>query len=368
MKHKGISKFFWKTQKKKDFFTEFWGEFLHIVKDIFLLFRNFYHWTVSKIIINIVALWVGLVLALPFFLFAVFIALIDPIPWGTLIVYQLQWINSLLEVLSYATLHTFSFVVMTLVMIVTLLFFLIWNAYSNVLLIRLYRWYLEKEKYDFKKNLYLSAPHIKKFVFVALWHGLILLTPLLLLWSIALVFIALQWGGKITFEVFSLSLLILVLVSIFILSYTLYRILFSVIYLAFDKKEKVEKHSWWHYIKKSMKVTSWVKKYAKFMFVLAFLFLITHPLRLAGENIQNDISRLSSAIEYRALALANPEVAPESPLRETALYYEELSDEKLFANYRGAVLLSILLSVIGFLLFSGLYTMAFVSFYTRILS
>jgi len=111
-----------------------------------------------------------------------------------------------------------------------------------------------------------------------------------------------------------------------------------------------------------------VKKYAKFMFVLAFLFLITHPLRLAGENIQNDISRLSSAIEYRALALANPEVAPESPLRETALYYEELSDEKLFANYRGAVLLSILLSVIGFLLFSGLYTMAFVSFYTRILS
>lgn len=368
MKDSFISRFLWKKKKKKDFFAEFWKEFTQITKDILRLYRNFFHWNFSKIIANIVALWVGLLLALPLFLFAVFIALIDPIPWGTFIIYQVQWVNPIVEVLSYATIHTFSFVVMTIVMILTLILFLIWNAYSNVLLSRIYNWYLDDKKLGFKDNVYFSLPHIKKFTFIAFWHAIILFIPFLLLWSIALVFIALHGGGIISLEVFSILLFILLLVSILTLSYILYRILFSVIHLSFDSAEKVEKHTWWHYIKKSFKLTSSIRKYAKFLFVLAFLFLITHPYRILGDNLQEDASRLGNTIEYRALSLADPEIAQESPLRDTAMFYEELTDEQLFANYRWATLLLIFLSILWFLLISGLYTMVFVSFYRRILN
>ena len=368
MKESYFLKFFGKKKKKKDFFADFWKEFLQILRDLLLLYRNFFHWNISKIIINIVALWVGILLALPLFLFAVFIALIDPIPWTYFIQLQVQWVNPLLEALSYATLHTFSFVVMTIVMILTLTLFLVWNAYSNVLLTRLYESYLDKKRLYFTDNFYFSIPHIKKFTSIALWHGVILFIPLLIIWTLTLILVVLNWGEIISFEIFSISLLIIVLWSVFIFSYILYRVLFSVIYLSFDSSEKVEKHTGWHYIKKSYKITSWFQKYIKFLFILAFLFLLTHPFRIVGNSLQNDISRLQDTIEFRTLSIANPEAALDSPLREVALFYENLSDERLFANYRWATILSIFLSVIWFLLISGLYTMAFVSFHRRILS
>ena len=55
---------------------------------------------------------------------------------------------------------------------------------------------------------------------------------------------------------------------------------------------------------------------------------------MIGNTLQNDISRLQDTLEYRALSVANPEAAFESSLREVALFYEDLSDERLYANYR----------------------------------
>lgn len=367
MKEVYFSKFFKKKKKKKDFFSELTKEFLHVIRDVFLLYKNFLHWNISKLIMNIAALIVGLVLAFPFFLFAVFIGLIDPIPWMSLIYLQLQWVNPLIEALSYASVYTFSFVVMTLVMLITFVIFLIWNAYSNVLLARVYGWYIDDQKLAYKDNYYLSTAHIKKFVFLALWHGVILFIPLLILWSFVLVLAALNGGELITFELFSILLLFVVLIWIFVVSYTLFRIVFSVIFLSFDEPKVVSQHKAWRYIKKSFKLTSWIKKYLKFLFVFAFFFLITHPFRITADTIQNDIQWLRDTIEFRALSIANPEQALESPLADVALFYENLSDEKLFANYRWAITLSILLSVVWFLLLSGLYTMVFVSFYRRIL-
>ncbi|MCH8518398.1 hypothetical protein LAT59_01350 [Candidatus Gracilibacteria bacterium] len=355
-------------KKKKDFFAEFSKEFLKITKDILLLYRNFIHWNISKICINIGGIFVGLALAFPFFLLAVFIALIDPIPWGTFLVYQMQGISPVLEALSYASMYTFSFVVMTFAMICTLIAFLIGNAYSNVLYARLYTEYINGEKLAYRDNIYFSYIHIRRFVTVALWSFLLLFIPLILIALIVGIFIILFGSEIMSFEAFSFSLLGLTLISVFLFSYIIFRLLFSVILMSLDSSKKIIKHSGWYYIKKSIEITSGWKKYFKFLFVLCLLFLILYPFRAVGDEFSTDVKRLRGTIEYRALVIASPEQAEQSGLRETAEFYDSISDENLFANYRGATMLSIIWSIIGFLVLSGLYTMVFVSFYRRVLS
>lgn len=366
MKYKKIKQFF-TLKKKQDFFTEFWSEFVLILKDILRVYKNFLHWAISKIIINIWALLVWVLLALPFVLFAVFVALIDPIPWGAFLVYQMQGITPYFEVLEYAQSSTFSFVLMTVLMLAAVTLFIIGNAYSNILYTRLYKSYIAGEKLPYRENIYISLPHIKRFVSVAAWILLIIALIGLVLLLVAGLCIILFNSEIISFEIFSYALLGLFIISIFIASYILFRLLFSVIILSLESSKKVLKQSAWQYIKKSFQLTAWVKKYTKFLFVLAIIFLVSYPFQNIGQELNRDISQISNVIEYRALELSNPEWAAESSLRDTALYYEDLSDEELFANYRGARMLGIFWSLIGFIVFSGLYMMALVSFYFRIL-
>lgn len=354
-------------KKKKDFFWELSKEVVHIIKDIILLYRNFVHWNLSKMVINIVAIFVWVIFALPFLLFSWFVWLIDPIPWATFISYQIQWVSPILEVMSFASLHTFSFVIMTISMILALTAFLIWNAYSNVLYVRLYSSYLEGEKLSIWKHIYLSRDRLRRFVSIALWHLVYVSIPAFVVLWIVLWVIILHGAGAFSFEVFSLILLIITLLSIFLLSYIIYRLLFSIVLLAKESDTKLSKHSGRHYIKKSLSLTSWWRNYAKFLFVLCLIFLLMYPLWTIWDTLKRDTQNLSSAIEYRALSIANPEAAETSSLREVALFYEDMTDEQLFANYRGASLLSLFITFVWFFLFSGLYTMFFVSFYNRVL-
>ncbi len=358
---------FFERKNKKDFFGELWKEVMYISKDIILLYRNFIHWNLSKIVINIVAIIMWCIFALPFLLFSWFVWLIDPIPWGTFIAYQMQWVSPILEVMSFASLHTFSFVVVTISMILALIAFLIWNAYSNILYVRLYFSYLEGKKISLWEHIHLSWDHIRGFVSIALWHLVYTAVPAFVVLWVVLWVIILHGAGAFSFEVFSLILLIITLFSIFLLSYIVYRLLFSVVLLAKESYTNLSKHSGRHYIKTSLSLTAWWRSYAKFLFVLCVIFLLISPFKSVWDTLKRDIQNLSITIEYRALSIENPEKAETSNLREIATFYEDITDEKLFANYRGARLLSLFMAFIWFFLFSGLYTMFFVSFYTRIL-
>lgn len=358
---------FFKKKNKKDFFSELWGQIVLIAKDILLVYRNFIHWSKSKVIINLSALLTWVVFALPFLLFSLFVWLIDPIPWATFIASQINGVSPILEALSYLSLHPFSFVIMTLAMILTLIAFLIWNAYANVLYVRLYDSYISGEKLHFRENIYLSRPHMRRFIAIALWNLVYLMVPAIIILILILWTVILHSSGSLSFEAFSLTLLAIVLVSVFVFSYILYRLLFAVILLAQDSTKKAAKHSWIHYIKKSLSLTSWWKKYIKFLWVLSIMFLVISPFRSIGETLANDLQNIWKTIEYRALVIADPERAEQSNLREVAELYDLMTDETLFANYRGAKLLNFIWSFIWFFVFSWLYTMLFVSFYTRVL-
>ena len=367
MKESKLLRFFSQKKKKKDFFAEFSSEFMQILKDIILLYRNFFHWLVSKIIINIVAFVIWLVLALPFVVLWVFVALIDPIPWWDFIVYQVRGFDPLPEVLTYASMFIFPFVIVTFLMIWAFIAFVIWNAYSNVLFVPLYEWYIKWEKLDIYKHFRVKFVRIWYFVKIALWQLSIIALPILIVWMIILILTTLFIWEKMSFEAFSLTVLPLIIILIFILSYVIFRVLFSIILFAHSSSKNLVKHSAWYFIKKSFKLTSWVWKYVKFLFVLCTIYIFMYPFTILTNTIANDRERLSQTIEYRALSFENTELLKNSRLYEVAREYEYLSDGQLFANYRWAQLLALAFSIISFLLFSWFYTMVFVSFYNRIL-
>jgi len=68
--------------------------------------------------------------------------------------------------------------------------------------------------------------------------------------------------------------------------------------------------------------------------VLSSIFIFTYPFTAVTDRIGEDRERLNQTIQYRALFLDNSDRAEMSRLREVAMYYENLSDQELFANYR----------------------------------
>lgn len=367
MKHSKILNLFWKKKKKQDFFTQFSFEFKQIVKDMILPYRNFFHWLISKIIINIVAFLIWVTLALPFVVLWVFLALIDPIPWWDFIVYQVRGFDPLPEVLSYASMFIFPFVIMTLLMIWAFIAFIIWNAYSNVLFVPLYRSYMNWEKLGFSKNLQVEFVRIRYFTKIAFIQLSILILPVIIAWIFVLILVN-QWRQEIIgFEAFSLLVLPILLILIFIISYILFRILFSVIIFADTSSKSIQKHSAMHFIKKSLKLTRGFGNYIKFLFVLFTIYILTYPLTAITDRVVEDRDRLAQTIEYRALYVDDSELALNSRIREIALDYENLNDQELRANFRWAQILALLFWIIWFMLFSWIYTMMFVSFYTRVL-
>jgi hypothetical protein len=67
-----------KTHQQKEGFFFFLKT---IYRDILLLYRNFFHWNVSKILITISSFLFALFLSLPFFLILAVIMYFDPIDW-----------------------------------------------------------------------------------------------------------------------------------------------------------------------------------------------------------------------------------------------------------------------------------------------
>jgi len=58
----------------------------NIFSDVLFLYKNFIHWNLSKICINIASFLLGIVLALPFFLLLLFLMWIDPLVWSDLLI------------------------------------------------------------------------------------------------------------------------------------------------------------------------------------------------------------------------------------------------------------------------------------------
>jgi len=58
-----------------------------VIEDIILLYRNFIHWNISKLIIALWGFVLGMIMSIPFFVVVLILASIDPIDWTQILGY-----------------------------------------------------------------------------------------------------------------------------------------------------------------------------------------------------------------------------------------------------------------------------------------
>ncbi|MDD4151841.1 MAG: hypothetical protein PHR68_04465, partial [Candidatus Gracilibacteria bacterium] len=88
--------------------------FSKIFSDIILVYRNFLHWNISKIIISFSSFFFGVLLALPFAFITYLVAYFGPIEWKTLI--QSFYLGNSFDflILSIIAKHLFYFILIVI--------------------------------------------------------------------------------------------------------------------------------------------------------------------------------------------------------------------------------------------------------------
>ncbi len=139
-----------------------------IFQNIILIYRNFFHWNISKICIFLYANIVGFVVSIPFV---------------GIIVYQYFSHYSALGLSVSAQeflLNNIGTVILTILLLLCIIIiFISTYTYGNFLLQNVYKSYLVGEKLPYTKNLYFSGKHFRAYIGILGWMGLYLLAPIM---------------------------------------------------------------------------------------------------------------------------------------------------------------------------------------------
>jgi len=265
--------------------------FKAIFWDIKLVYKNFVHWNISKVLIFLSSIWLWILLSLPFFIIAVIIAYLDPINWKEVLYPLTSWttIPMWLYMSFFQNIWFFILEIVLFILAIWMIYF--WYSYKTLLFSKLNLSYINWEKLPYKENDYFNFKLIWAYFWVLWWGGLILFIPiivfLVLFWI--LVF-SLGWINSVvnltnwwinTFTVLSLILFIITTISFIYLSY---KITFSFINIVDSKRfPKIEKNTR-VYIKDSFKI-SWGIKILKFILMLLILWLILLPFNYLRDVI-----------------------------------------------------------------------------------
>ncbi len=231
-----------------------------IFEDIKLLYKNFIHWNVSKIIILIYSFLFSTIISLPF------IWLLAYLSYNVFIQFDQKLLQDFLvngkidnELINIIFLNTKTILVIFLLLSIILCIFLLIFTYGNLLLQNVYKSYLSWKILKYKSNLYFSKQYFLKYIFTFGWVSLYMLIPvLILLWFLIIIRI-LWYFWFITIYltntqsiVLWISTIIILFFIIILFVYLYIRLAFSYIALIYTKNinDKTKK-----YIDESFKIT-----------------------------------------------------------------------------------------------------------------
>lgn len=330
--------------------------------DISLLYKNFFHWIFSKLLIFIWSIIIWFIAIIPFILLFLTYASLSDINVNMLI-------SGLFNGMLWYDLYG-NIILLTIVAIYFIVF-----SYSNILLLNLNNSYLDWKKISFKNNDYFSLKKIVKFFNMSLLNTLILLIPILI-FIILIVILFLISGGVNNvnqlvaswiynyFTILSFSFLV---TSWLLFIYMYYRIVFS--YFIFsDKKYYDESKSALSYIKESFNKTKKFKGFLKITLLIVIVIIITLPFNYIGQIIDNNWKLLN---DYK-ISMNLTDEQKNSISSEDLYYYESLKTEfsglsevqitkKIYQNY----IYVTLFSIFNFIFLYWLFVMIFSSFYKR---
>lgn len=352
----------YKAKEKVSFFWNFVLEFRLILQDVLFVYRHFFHWTLSRIIVSVWSIILGILLSLPFFLFAVLMAWIDPISW---LEYFQENPDATNIVFDHLALHPYWFVSILFLLLTSVIVFLLASSYSLLLLARISYKYTQGKLLDYKKNLYTSWKHIHTFISVFSLNFVYLLAPVML-WCGGVFFVYFFYhADRISFSALSYTLLGLTLILIWAWAYVSYRILFGYIILASEKDPK-QVHKARKYLQYSLQITNG-KNIIKFFFLLALYALITFPFQYIDTTLSYKLSSLKDTLNFRQEKVDNIDAEDMAYYEYLNEEYESYSDQEIIDSMRIYSWGNFLYFVLYTLVFGWLFILLLTSFYVRVL-
>ena len=260
-----------------------------------ILYKNFLHWNISKILINIFSILLWLLFSIPFFLVLFLMVYFDPINWKEIISSYVNTQSIWLSFLTAVSTHAFYVLIEVLLLVIAIWWFLFWYSYRVVLFSKLNMDYLgwEKTPYFFK-NIYFDFKYIFKYLAIVSWIWLILLVPFLIFLILMIIFVFLFWwideiyktmlGSQI--NIFSMVSLITFLILTLVFVYLSYRLSYTYILMLDENKDELKDKSWLYFVKKSFQITSWIKKLFKFLVLLILFSIFMYIISFIWEKLE----------------------------------------------------------------------------------
>ncbi len=356
-----------KKKKKTWFFSAFSSELILIFRDVLFAYKNFIHWSISRLYISSWSLLLGIIVALPMFLLWITLGFIDAIDWLDIVKASVSNTDpEYLKFLGGIASYPYSLVAMIFIMTTSALFFLLAGTYSLFLNARLSLKYIEAKKLDYAKNLYFSRKYIVAFLALISWNMVYILVFISIWLSFLLLLYIMYNIGFLGFESLSLIAFWLSLLFLWLMSYVIYRILFGYIILA-DTWKKHDIKPARYYIKKSMKLTSG-KSYWKFLVIMLLYFIILSPFKSIDVYLTNQLNYMKDTIAFRSGLIETVEPKEVKYYEYITAEYAEFADNKIIERIVLFSRIKLLYFFISYFLFTGLFVLIMSSYYKRVLN
>lgn len=215
--------------------------------NIALLYKNFIHWTISRLVIFITWVLLWFLLSIPFFILSIVFASIDSISWFNIAKSIAYTQGVSMELISAFSNNFWMFFLQIFLWLMLFFSFIFWIQYSTICIYNLNLNYIKWNKLNFWENYYFNFKKIYKYLKVISLISLFLLIPIVLFFVSSFLVVNFYWPIE-------LIVIWLLLVAILVFVYLIYRLAFSLIIFLERWYENV---STYEIVKKSFNVTKW---------------------------------------------------------------------------------------------------------------
>lgn len=340
-------------------------KFVSVAQDVWLLYKNFVHWNISKCCITVATFFLGVALSLPFFGIMILLFFVDPISWIDIFSSSSLDQTVAIELFSQLLLHPIYVIFETILFLLGAFFFVVGTSYSVALSTHLSYSYISGKPLDYKKNYYFDRAVISQYIRVFFRALGYMALPLLIgVIGFAILYM-LYLSGNISFGTISNLSWYLVIAVGLVFGYISYRIAFVYV-LMFESQQWTLFLSPKELLSKSFDLT---KGKVVFPFILfMFLFwLVIGPFASYGERLERWAEDKKAYLAYSTGKTPINTKEAELDYQSLQGIYGELPDQEVLSSLVWTQRKIFLYSVIGFILIEGVFQMLLVSFYLHFL-
>ena len=345
-----------------------------VFTDITYIYKNFWHWILSKVTISIFRYVLAFLFVLPLVILLIITVIISPYSFleyekiiqDILIAFYALWGNFLWFSIS-------SFIITLLLLGITILW-LVAVFYNRILLAKLNLSYIAGERLDYKKNLYFDKKVFIKYLQLS-WLFLGCFFFFICIFGIGalILFFVFWWmpwmdtllNNSWENNWFSITSFIYFIICLWLFLYFIYRLFFSFFILVEDNKNTVK-----HCIKKSFTITKWYKKLLKFLGLILVFYIIYIPCSYVSQVIDFNSKSISYYIGMKQHIWVSQ---PTEKLTWDEFYaytqlqqkYGNLTEKELIGKQRFMGILQWIYAIFHFVFLYGVLDMLVASFYRR---